>query len=97
MSNKKIGLSFYTLDTDRYQDIRIKKLKKEIGCIGIAVYDYILCEIYRVKGCFLEWDKSTAFDVADYLGLKETQVNEVVNYCCVVGLLIKNCSRMGEY
>jgi hypothetical protein len=67
-------------------DIKIKRLKRGFGCSGIAVYDYILCEIYRVKGCFLEWDESTAFDVADYFGLKETLVNEIVNYCCVVGL-----------
>jgi len=85
----KVGFDYYNVDTDRYQDKRIKRLKKNFGCIGIAVYDYILCEIYRVKGCFLEWDESTAFDVADYLALKEQQVVEIVNYCCHVGLFSK--------
>lgn len=89
MAKNKVGLSYYNVDTDRYQDIRIKRLKKDFGCNGLAVYDYILCEIYRVKGCFLEWDESTAFDVADYLGLKETLVKEIVNYCGVVGLFNK--------
>ena len=89
MSNNKIGLSYYNIDTDRYQDIKIKRLKKDFGCSGIAVYDYILCEIYRVKGYFLVWDENTAFDVADYFGLKETLVKDIVDYCCAVGLFDK--------
>lgn len=82
----KVGFAYYNTDTDRYQDIKIKRLKKDFGCAGIAVYDYILCEIYRVKGCFIEWDENTAFDVSEYFALKESTVNEIVNYCCSVGL-----------
>lgn len=85
----KTGFLYYNVDTDRYQDIRIKRLKKVFGCNGIAVYDYILCEIYRVKGSFLEWDESTAFDASEYFGLEEKQVDEIVNYCCHVGLFHK--------
>lgn len=86
MANNKTGFDYYNVDTNRYQDIRIKRLKKDFKTAGIAVYDYILCEIYRVRGCFLAWDESTAFDVAEYFGLKETLVNEIVNYCAAVGL-----------
>lgn len=89
MANLKTGLEYYRLDTNRYQDRRIKRLKKDFGCNGIAVYDYLLCEIYRDKGCFLVWDESTAFDVAEYFGLKENTVKEIVNYCAAVGLFDK--------
>jgi hypothetical protein len=82
----KAGLSYYNVDTDRYADRRIKKLKHTFGCSGIAVYDYLLCEVYRDRGCFLEWGEDTAFDVADYFGLKENLVKEIVKYCGVVGL-----------
>ena len=85
----KTGFQYYSVETDRYQDKKIRRLKNVCGCNGLAVYDFILCEIYRVKGCFLEWDESTAFDVADYFGLKENQVKEIVNYCCAVGLFSK--------
>lgn len=85
----KTGLLYYNVDTDRFQDLRIKRLKKDMGCDGYAVYEYILNEIYRVRGCFLVWDESTAFDVAEYWGLKETKVNEIVRYCCAVGLFNK--------
>ncbi|MFB6456536.1 DUF4373 domain-containing protein [Chitinophaga sp. Hz27] len=83
------GFAYWSVQTDRYMDIRIKRLKKDFKCDGIAVYDYLLNEIYRVKGCYLEWDESTAFDVAEYFGLKETTVKEIVNYCCAVGLFSK--------
>ena len=89
MAKPKKGLNYYTVDTDRYQDIRILRLKKYCGCQGLAVYDYILCEIYRVEGSVLEWDENRAFHVADYLGLKESQVNEIVKYCASVGLFDK--------
>ena len=90
MANTKTGLLYYTSDTNRFkEDLRIKRLKKDMGCDGYAVYEYILNEIYRVGGCFLVWDESTAFDVAEYWGLKETKVNEIVRYCCAVGLFDK--------
>nr|DAY92372.1 MAG TPA: protein of unknown function (DUF4373) [Caudoviricetes sp.] len=95
MANNKTGLSYYNVDTDRYQDMRIKRLKKDMGCRGVAVYDYILCEIYRVKGCFIEWDESTAFDVSEYFGLKESNVNEIVKYCGYVGLFDKELLSRG--
>lgn len=95
MANNKTGFNYYNVDTDRYMDIRIKRLKKDHGCDGIAVYDYILCEIYRNKGCFLVWDETTAFDVADYFGLKETKVSEIVRYCSDVGLFNKELLLRG--
>jgi hypothetical protein len=96
MANNKTGLSYYNIDTDRYLDEKIKRLRKNFGCTGLAVYDYILCEIYRDKGCFLVWGENTAFDVADYLGLKETSVMEIVHYCANVGLFDKELLRCGN-
>jgi hypothetical protein len=82
----KQGLNYYNVDTDRYADRRIKRLKHAFGCSGMAVYDYLLCEVYRDRGCFLVWDEDTAFDVAEYFGLKVNTVKEIVTYCGVVGL-----------
>lgn len=95
MANNKHGFAYYNADTDRFLDIRIKRLKKDFGCTGFTVYEYILNEIYRVKGCFLVWDESTAFDVAEYWGLKENTVNEIVNYCGVVGLFDRELLTRG--
>lgn len=95
MANNKTGLSYYSVDTDRYLDIRIRRLVKDFGCDGIAVYDYLLCNIYRVKGCFAAWDESTAFNVAEYLGLKESAVLEIIRYCGAVGLFNKELLSRG--
>lgn len=95
MANIRVGLSYYSVDTDRYLDIRIRRLVKAFGCDGIAVYDYLLCNIYRVKGCFAAWDESTAFNVAEYLRLKELVVLEIVRYCGVVGLFNKELLSRG--
>lgn len=95
MANIRVGLSYYSVNTDRYLDIRIRRLVKAFGCDGIAVYDYLLCNIYRVKGCFAAWDESTAFNVAEYLRLKESVVLEIVRYCGVVGLFNKELLSRG--
>lgn len=95
MANIRVGLSYYSVDTDRYLDIRIRRLVKAFGCDGIAVYDYLLCNIYQVKGCFAAWDESTAFNVAEYLRLKESVVLEIVRYCGVVGLFNKELLSRG--
>lgn len=89
MADNKSGFKYYNVDTDRYQDMKIKRLKKEFRCDGIAVYDYILCEIYRVRGCFTEWDDNFLFDVADYFSIDEDLVSKIVVYCCNLGLFDK--------
>ena len=38
----KNGFSYYKAETDRFQDIKIKRLKKKYGCDGYAVYQYAL-------------------------------------------------------
>lgn len=82
----KKGFSYYTIDTDRYQDRRIKRLKRAYGCEGLTVYDYVLCEIYRVEGYCISWDGDIAFDIADYLDLMTDRVSEIVKFCAEIGL-----------
>lgn len=82
----KSSLNYFTIDTDRYQDRRIKRLKKAYSCDGIAVYDYLLCEIYRDRGCYIELDEDLIFDVAEYWDIDEERVKEIVEYCASIGL-----------
>lgn len=85
----KNGLSYYNIDTDIFQDIKVRRLLKAFAAKGFLIYMYILTEIYRDKGCFIEWDESTAFNVSDILNVSENLVTEVVDYCCEVGLFDK--------
>lgn len=82
----KTGFSYYKAETDRFQDIKIKRLKKRWHCTGYAVYQYLLNEIYRVRGYFLKFSEDELFDVSEYWGLEEKEVSDIVDYCAEIGL-----------
>lgn len=90
---QKKGLDFYSVDTGLFLNRKIKRVIRSFGGNGYMIYSHILTEIYRDKGCFIEWDSNTAFDVSDTLNVKETLVNEVVSYCANVGLFDKELLR----
>ena len=82
----KNGFSYYKAETDRFLDIKIKRLKKRYGCDGYAVYQYALNEIYRVEGCYIRWTEDQMFDCSDYWTIDEVRVQEVIDYCAEIGL-----------
>lgn len=82
----KAGLSYYQAETDRFQDIKIKRLKKRYGCEGYAVYQYIQNEIYRVEGCYIRFTDDQLFDVSEYWGIEEDRVEAIIEYCAEVEL-----------
>lgn len=90
MAKSKMGFEYYTVCSNRYSDRNYRKLKKNLGCVGISVYEYIISQSFLIEGCFFTWDKETMFDVAEYWGIKENLLKEVINYCCSVDLFDKN-------
>lgn len=82
----KNGFSYYKAETDRFQDIKIKRLKKRYGCDGYAVYQYALNEIYRVEGAYIRWTEDQHFDCAEYWDMTEERVKEIINYCAEICL-----------
>ncbi|CAA0230195.1 DUF4373 domain-containing protein [Tenacibaculum maritimum] len=86
---EKTGLAYFNVETDIFHNRKVRRLLKNYGASGFLIYTYVLTEIYRDKGHFIEWDEDTAFDVADSLRVKETLVNDVVLYCCSVNLFNK--------
>lgn len=82
----KKGLAYFSSDTDRYQDIKIKRLRKSFGCTGLSIWDYLLNEIYRVEGSFILYDEFVLFDVSDYFNIEENEVNNIILFCSEIGL-----------
>lgn len=82
----KQGFSYYKAETDRFQDIKIKRLKKKYHCTGYAVYQYVLNEIYRVRGYCLQFTEDHLFDVSEYWAIDEELVTEIIGYCAEIGL-----------
>lgn len=82
----KQGLSYYQAETDRFQDIKVKRLKKKFGCEGYAVFNYIENEIYRVEGCFLKITEDIIFDISEYWCIDEDRVEDIIQFCAEVEL-----------
>ena len=82
----KTGLSYYQAETDRFQNIKIKRLKKRYGCEGYAVYQYVQNEIYRVEGCYIRFTDDQMFDVSEYWCIDEERVETIIDYCTEVEL-----------
>lgn len=86
--NKK-GLDFYRCNTNRYQDSKIKRLIFKYKSDGIAVWDFILNEIYRIEGSFISFDENLVFLTADSLRITEELVKDIINYCIEINLFSK--------
>lgn len=84
----KKGLEYFPMDTDVFQDIRIRKLIKYQGGDAVTVYTLLLCLIYK-DGYYLKWDKEVPFIVSELTGLEENHIAEVIKCCLAVGLFDK--------
>lgn len=83
---KKVGFDWYKVETDRYNDVRIRRLNTNCGTKGLAVYDYLLASIYRSNGCYVICDDDCIFAASEFLNMTESAVKEIISYCGSVGL-----------
>ena len=87
--NKKEGLNYFPFDVDFFQDIKIRKLIKYQGSNAIAIYAFILCNIYK-DGYYIRWDNDLPFIISEQTGYEESYIVEVINCCLDIGLFSKN-------
>ncbi len=92
----KEGLSYYTSDTDRFSDVRIRRLKRAKGAIGYVCYEFTLNEIYRDKGYYVPKTEDLVLDIAEYWQIEESDVREILDLCVEIGLFSKEmCENKG--
>jgi hypothetical protein len=90
MSRKvKIGLDYFPFEVDFFADIKIRKLVKYQGGKAIAVYAYLLCNIYK-NGYYTRWDNELPFIISEITGYNEAYIQEVIDSCLNIGLLSKD-------
>lgn len=82
----KSGLDYFPFDVDFFLDKKIKRLRAKFGTDGIAVYMYLLCEIYR-NGYYIEYDEDLILDIADELNISEGSTTQIMNYLLSRSLL----------
>lgn len=86
--NRKLGLDYFSMDVDFFQDIRIRKLIKYQGGKAVTVYALLLCIIYK-QGYYVRWDDELPFIISEQTGFEEAYIQEVFKCCLIVGLFSK--------
>lgn len=84
---QKSGVDYFPLDVGFYSDIKIKGLKARFGADGIAIYLYILCEVYRDKGYYLRVDDDFLDAMSDDLRMNDAKIWQVINFLLSRSLL----------
>lgn len=82
----KNGLAYFPFDVDFFSDKKIKRLRAKFGTDGIAVYMYLLCEIYR-NGYYIEYDEDLILDISDELNISEGSTTQIMKYLLSRSLL----------
>lgn len=85
---RKVGLDYFPLDIDFFQDIKIRKLIRRQGGKAIAIYACLLCNIYKC-GYYMRWDNELPFIISESTGCDEVYISEVLKDCLALGLLDK--------
>ena len=81
----KKGLDYFPMDISLFNDIKIRKLIKYQGGKSIAIYTYLLCNIYQ-NGYYIMWDKELPFVISEVTGYEEGYILEVIKCCIKIGL-----------
>lgn len=87
----KESLSYFPLDSDFFSDRKIRRLLKTFGGKGVTIYIYVLCEVYRQSGYFMQYDRFYIQDISDALGegFNKNLVSDVINFALNTGLFDK--------
>ena len=74
---QKEGLEYFSLDVDFFSDRKIKILKGRFGADGITYYLYLLCEIYKGHGYYLEVDEDFDYITSSELGMSPEKIGQM--------------------
>lgn len=74
----KQGLGYFPLDTDFFSDRKVRRILNAHGSNTASILICLLCNIYKDKGYYIEFDEDLPFDIADVVGVSEGAVIEVI-------------------
>ena len=79
----KDGVDYFPVDTDFFQDDKVRLIKGEFGAKGVVILLALLCEIYRGSGYYKVWDKDSCLLMADAVGcgISPENITQVVRGC----------------
>ena len=91
---RKPGIRYFPLDTDFFENKKVRRLTRVFGAIAASVLVNLLCTIYKDKGYYMRWDDETLAFLADELGLKVGTVREIVVKAIQVGFFDANMANL---
>lgn len=79
---RKIGLDYFPVDVDLFDDDKMMLLSSDFGLVGELIYIKLLCRIYK-NGYCIKWDDDQCRLFAKWAGngITANQVKEVVIAC----------------
>ncbi len=79
----KDGVDYFPMNTDFYNDDKVRLLRAEFGAKGMYILSFLLCEVYRTNGYFIKWDKNKCFLVSDGAGCgcSPEYISEFISGC----------------
>ncbi|WP_071146521.1 DUF4373 domain-containing protein [Bacteroides ihuae] len=84
---EKRGLDYFPLDVDFMRDIKVRRIKRKHGALGIVVIIELYSRIYHDNGYYLSWDEDTCYDICEDLRTESPeQIQTIVDSCLQVGL-----------
>lgn len=86
---KTVNLKYFSLDVNFFSNRKIKILKSRFGADGITVYLYMLCEIYRDKGYYLEKNEDFIYIIADDLNMSIEKIEQILKFLFERSLLVE--------
>ncbi|MEG0681344.1 MAG: DUF4373 domain-containing protein [Eubacterium sp.] len=86
---KEVSLKYFSLDVNFFSNRKIKILKSRFGADGITVYFYILCEVYRDKGYYLEKNEDFIYIIADDLNMSIEKIEQILKFLFERSLLVE--------
>lgn len=84
---QKKGIDYFPFDVGFFDSKQIKVLKGRYGSDGITLYLYILCEIYKENGYYLQIDDDFNYITASDIGMEDNKIGQILNFLCKRSLL----------
>lgn len=91
---RKPGLAYFPLDSNFFENKKVRRITRACGAISATVLVYLLCTIYEDKGYYMKWEDETLAFVADNLGLKVGTVREIVVKAIQVDFFDENMANL---
>jgi len=85
-NDSKVGLDYFSHDTDILQDPKIRLLKAKHGLLGYAVYLRLLEELYREKGYYLQINEDVDILFCDDNNIEYDVYISILSECITKGL-----------